>query len=98
MPPKPGPWKLDKAKQRLRQEQVAREAAASERYRQQEQRGQVQQKTNQYETRLSVQDSNVGGCHWAVILLVCVLVFLLLVCVLALLGVIWHLVKKDNEQ
>ncbi len=96
----PGPWQLDRVKRRLRQEQVAREEEASERYKQQEERVKVQQNTNQYEKRLSVQERNVGGCHWAVVLLslVCVLVFLLLVCVLVLCAVVWHLVKKENEQ
>jgi hypothetical protein len=98
MPSKSGPWQLDKVKRRLRQEQVAREEAASERYKQEEDREKVLQNTNQDEQRLSLQERNVGVCHWAVILLVCVLVFLLLVCVLALCAVLWHLVKKENEK
>jgi hypothetical protein len=98
MPSKSGPWQLDKVKRRLRQEQVAREEAASERYKQEEDREKVQQNTNQDEQRLSLQERNVGFCHWAVILLVCVLVFLLLVCVLALCAVLCHLVKKENEK
>ncbi len=98
MPYNPGPWQLDRVKRRLRQEQVDREEKASERYKQQEARLKVQQNTNQYEKRLSVQERNVWGCHWAVVLLVCVLVFLLLVCVLVLCAVVWHLVKKENEQ
>jgi hypothetical protein len=68
MPSKSGPWLLDRVKRRLRQEQVVREEAASERYKQQEEREKVQQNTNQDEQRLSLQERNVGGGHWAVIL------------------------------
>jgi hypothetical protein len=60
MPSKSGPWQLDKVKRRLRQEQVAREEAASERYKQEEDRGKVLQNTNQDEQRLSLQERNVG--------------------------------------
>jgi hypothetical protein len=61
MPSKSGPWQLDKVKRRLRQEQVAREAAASERYKRQEQRAKVQQNTKPDEQKLSLQERNVGG-------------------------------------
>ncbi len=43
MPPKPGPWALEGAKRRLRQEQVARERAASDWYRQGEERKNLQE-------------------------------------------------------
>ena len=38
MPPKPGPWALEGVKRRLRQEQAARERAASDWYRLREDR------------------------------------------------------------
>ncbi len=98
MPAKPGPWQLDKVKRRLRQEQVTREEAASERYAQQEERGQVRRNTNQDNQALSLQERNLGGCNCVVILLVYVAVFLLLVLVLALCAIVFHLVKKGNEE
>jgi hypothetical protein len=98
MPAKPGPWQLDKVKRRLRQEQVAREEAVSERYAQQEERGQVRRNTNQDDQALSLQERNLGGCHYVVILLVSVLVFLLLVLVLVLCAFVFHLLKKGNEE
>jgi hypothetical protein len=98
MPAKPGPWQLDRVKRRLRQEQIAREEAASRRYAQQEERVKVRRNPNQDEQRLSLEDRNLGGCNWAVILLVCVLVFLLLVIVLVLCAVVFHLLQKGNEK
>jgi hypothetical protein len=98
MPKNLGPWQLDKVKLRLRQEQVAREKAASERYRLLSEEGKVRQNRNQDEQTLSLQERKVGVCHWAVILLVCVLVFLLMVCVLALCAVVWYLVNKVNDK
>ena len=98
MPKNLGPWQLDKVKLRLRQEQEAREEAASERYRRQAETAKVQQIKKQDEQRLSLQERNVGWGHWAVIFLVCVLVFLLIVCVLALCAVVLHLVNKDKEN
>jgi hypothetical protein len=98
MPAQPGPWQLDKVKRRLRQEQVAREEAASQRYAQQEERGQVRRNTNHDEQALSLQERNLGGCHCAVILLVSVLVFVLLLLVLVLCAVVYHLLKKGNEE
>ena len=98
MPKNLGPWQLDKVKQRLREDQVAREKAASERYRLLSELGKVRQNRNQVEQTLSLQERNVRSCHWAVILLVCVLIFLLIVCVLALCAVVWHLVKKENGK
>jgi hypothetical protein len=97
MPAKPGPWQLDKVKRRLRQEQVAREEAASERYAQQEERGQVRRTTNLDDQALSLQERNLGSCH-CVILLVSVIVFLLLVLVLVLCAFVFHLLKKGNEE
>ena len=47
MPAKPGPWQLDRVKDRLRREQVAREEAASLRYRRQEEEGKVKENTKQ---------------------------------------------------
>jgi hypothetical protein len=88
MPVQAGPWQLDRVKQRLRREQVAREEAASFRYRQQEEAGKVKENTNQ----------EVGGNQRALILLVCLLVFLLFVCVLALCAVVFALLKKNNER
>ena len=61
MPKNLGPWQLDKVKQRLRQEQVAREEAASERYRRQAETNKVQQIKKQDEQRLRLQERNVGG-------------------------------------
>ena len=98
MPAKPGPWQLDKVKRRRRQEQVAREKAASERYAQQEERGQVRRNTNLDVQALSLQERNLGGCHCVVILLVSVLIFLLLVLVLVLCAFVFHLLKKGNEE
>jgi hypothetical protein len=47
---------------------------------------------------LSLQERNLGGCRCVLILLVSVLVFLLLVLVLVLCAIIFHLVKKRNEE
>lgn len=88
MPTKAGPWQLDRVKDRLRREQVTREEAASLRYRRQEEDGKVKENTNQ----------EVWGNQRALILLVCLLVFLLFVCVLALCAVVFVLLKKDNER
>ena len=88
MPTKPGPWQLDRVKDRLRREQVAREEAASLRYRRQEEEGKVKENTNQ----------GAWGNQGALILLVCLLVFLLFVCVLALCAVVFILLKKDNDR
>ena len=88
MPAKPGPWQLDRVKDRLRREQVARERAASLRYRRQEEEDKVKENTNQ----------EVWGNQRALILLVCLLVFLLFVCVLALCAVVFILLKKDNDR
>jgi hypothetical protein len=98
MPAQRGPWQLDKVKRRLRQEQVEREAALSERYAQLEGRGQVRRNTNRDDQALSLQERNLGGCRCVLILLVSVLVFLLLVLVLVLCAIIFHLVKKRNEE
>ena len=88
MPVQAGPWQLDRVKQRLRREQVAREEAASLRYRQEEEAGKIKENKNQI----------VGENQRVLILLVCLLVFLLFVCVLALCAVVFALLKKDNEK
>ncbi len=98
MPVKPGPWQLDKVKRRLRQEQIAREEGASVRYAEQEERSKVRRNANQDEQRLSLQERNLGGCNWVVVVLVCVLVFLLLLIVLVSCAVVLHLLKKGNEE
>ena len=98
MPAQPGPWQLDKVKQKLRKEQIAREKAASERYVQLEERQKVRRNNNQDAQALSSPDRNLGGCHCAVILLVSVLVILVFVLVLVLCAVVHHLLKKGNEE
>ncbi len=98
MPAQPGPWQLDKVKQKLRKEQIAREKAASERYAQQEERAKVRRNKNQDDWVLSSPERNFGGFHCAVILLVSVLVFLVFVLVLVLCAVVHHLLKKGNEE
>ncbi len=65
---------------------------------QQEERSKVRRNANQDEQRLSLQERNLGGCNWVVVVLVCVLVFLLLLIVLVLCAVVLYLVKKGNEE
>jgi hypothetical protein len=98
MPAQPGPWQLDRVKQKLRKEQIAREKATSERYAQLEERQKVRRNKNQDGQALCSPDGNWGGCHCAVILLVSVLVFLVFVLVLVLCAVVHHLLKKGNEE
>jgi Flp pilus assembly protein TadB len=98
MPAQPGPWQLDRVKQKLRKEQIAREKAASERYAQLEKRQKVLRNNNQDTQALGSAGSDFGGCHCAVILLVSVLVFLVFVLVLVLCAVVHHLLKKKNEE
>ena len=98
MPTQSGPWQLDRVKQKLRKEQIAREKAASERYAQLEERQKVRRHKNQDAQAFSLPDRNLGGCHCAVILLVSVLVFLVFVLVLVLCAVVHHLLKKGNEE
>ena len=86
MPQKAGPWSLDKVKARLRQEQVEREAEASERYRQRETRRAKEE---------IVGETDLSRCVFVVLVLCFVL---LSVVVLALCAVIWSLIKKDNEE
>ncbi len=88
MPTKAGPWQLDRVKDRLQREQVTREEAASLRYIRQEEDGKVKENTNQ----------EVWGNQRALILLVCLFVFLLFVCVLALCAAVFVLLKKDNDR
>jgi hypothetical protein len=98
MPAQPGPWQLDRVKQKLRKDQIAREKAASERYAQLEEREKVRRNQNREDQALSLPDRNLGGCHCAVILLVSVLVILVFVLVLVLCAVVHHLLKKGNEE
>jgi hypothetical protein len=93
MPPKPGPWALEGVKRRLRQEQVARERAASERYRQREERDNLREIT-------PLEERNAGGrgssnCYLFVLVLIC---FILSLSVLVLCGTVLSLLKKDNER
>ena len=65
---------------------------------QQDERSKVRRNANQDEQRLSLQERNLGGCNWVVVVLVCILVFLLLLIVLVLCAVIFHLLKKGNAE
>ncbi len=86
MPKKAGPWSLDKVKARLRQEQEEREVEASARYRQQE-------------ARRAKEETIVGTSFSRCVLVVFVLCFLLLsVVIVALCGVIFSLLKRENEE
>jgi hypothetical protein len=89
MPKKPvGPWALDEVKTRLRREQVAREVAATARYRQAEQR-----ETDQGSSTVTREDGRNSVSHC--VLLIAVLSCLLLsVSVLVLAGVVLTLAKK----
>jgi hypothetical protein len=81
----PGPWSLQKVKNKLRREQVERELAASERYRQ------LEAKRN---------EQTIGGQSWSNCILI-VLVsccFLLLALLFAAVLCIVFLWKKDNEE
>ncbi len=80
-----GPWALQKVKTRLRREQIEREQAASERYRQ------LEAKRN---------EQTIVGTSWSNCILI-VLVsccFLLLALLLAALLCIVFLLNKDNEE
>ena len=81
MPKKHGPWHLNEVKSRLRQEQVERERAASQRHRQQEERAQG---GNRGETSQS-------NC---VLLLLALCLFLLALCLLLLSGTVFSLVQN----
>ena len=99
MPPKTGPWALEGVKRRLRQEQVARERAASERYRQREEREQREEWDN-LRAITPVEERSVGGigawnCYLCVLVFICVI---LLLCVVVLCGTVYTLLKKDNER
>ena len=89
MPKKPvGPWELNEVKTRLRREQVAREAAATARYRQAEQR-----ETDQGSSTVTREDGRNSVSHC--VLLIAVLSCLLLsLSVLLLSGVVLFLAKK----
>ena len=83
-----GPWALDEVKTRLRREQVAREVAATARYRQAEQR-----ETDQGSSTVTREDGRNSVSHC--VLLIAVLSCLLLsLSVLVLAGVVLTLAKK----
>jgi hypothetical protein len=84
MPEKAGPWALDKVKTRLRREQVEREEAASERYRQLEAKRKEQ----------TIFGTSWSNCVLIVLVLCC---FLLLSLLFVALCVIFFLLKKDND-
>ena len=89
MPKKPvGPWELNDVKARLRREQVAREVAASARYRQAEQR-----ETDQGSSTVTREDgrNSVSHCVLFITVLCCLLLSL---SVLLLSGVVFSLAKK----
>ncbi len=89
MPKKPvGPWELNEVKTRLRREQVAREVAATARYRQAEQR-----ETNQGSSTVTREDgrNSVSHCVLLIVVLSCLLLSL---SVLVLAGVVLTLAKK----
>ena len=81
MPKKSGPWELNEVKSRLRQEQVARETAATQRYRDLEERG---QQANRGETSQS-------NCVLLVLVVACLVLAL---CLLLLSGAVLSLSKK----
>ena len=85
MPDQRGPWALDKVKARLRQEQVEREVAASERYRQKEPK---------------TKEQTFGGTSLSNCVLFCFLLcfVLLAIAVLVLSAVVLSLTKRDNEK
>jgi hypothetical protein len=89
MPDRPGPWTLNKVERRLRQEQVAREQAASARYRQQE------QPLNNQQTPILV-ESNVGRSSRSDCLLVALVLFcfILILAILALCGAVLSLLRE----
>ncbi len=89
MPKKPvGPWELNEVKTRLRREQVAREVAATARYRQAEQR-----ETDQGSSTVTREDgrNSVSHCILLIAVLSC---FLLSLSVLVLAGVVLTIAKK----
>jgi hypothetical protein len=81
MQKKSGPWELNEVKSRLRREQVARETAATQRYRQLEARD---QQGNRGETSQS-------NCVLLVLVVVCLVLAL---CLLLLSGAVLSLSKK----
>ncbi len=85
MPNERGPWELNKVKARLRQEQVQREKAASERYRQKEAKAKEQ----------IVGEARSSNCVLVVLLLCC---FFFVIVVLALCTVVLSLTKRYNEN
>ena len=87
MPKKPvGPWVLNEVKTRLRREQVAREAAATARYRQLEERETDQGSSTREDGR-----NSVSHCVLFIAVLCCLLLSL---SVLLLSGVVFSLAKK----
>ena len=81
MPKKSGPWELNEVKTRLRREQVARERAATQRYRNLEERD---ERANRGETRQS-------NCLLLVLVVSCLVLAL---CLLLLSGAVLSLSKK----
>ena len=78
----PGPWELNEVKKRLRAEQVKREKAASERYRQQEEGGQDEGK------------KGVRKCSDCILIVLVLCCFFLSLSVLALSSVILAQARK----
>lgn len=82
----PGPWELNEVKKRLRAEQVNREKAASERYRQQEEGGQGEG------------NKGVRKCSDCILIVLVLCCFLLSLSVLALSSVILAQARKENAE
>jgi hypothetical protein len=80
----PGPWKLDNVKKRLRAEQVAREKAASARYRRQEDKLRQQRIDSKGQT---------SACQCSVLLVLGLCCFLLSLAVLVLSSVVVRISK-----
>jgi hypothetical protein len=112
MPERSGPWALDKVKRRLRQEQVAREQAASARYRLLEQPPNLQENSTLSERyihqeqpayireRTILVDSNAGrrSCSDCLLVVLVLFCFFLTLVALALSGVVFSLLQKENER
>jgi hypothetical protein len=92
MPKQPGPWGLNEVKKRLRAEQVKREKAASERYRQQEEKG--QDEGNRGDGHQDAGSKGVRNCSDCILIVVVLCCFLLSLSVLALSSVILAQARK----
>jgi hypothetical protein len=88
----PGPWELNEVKTRLRSEQVKREKAASERYRQQKDRG--QDEGNRGITHQDVGSKGIRNCSDCILIVLVFCCFLLSLSVLALSSVILAQARK----